>query len=432
MLEKLYYVMVVIFIIYLVVCLITYMPRMRGWFASFKKQEKLVSKKQNKMAICIPARNESSVIVDLLKSIQKQTYSADNFDVYIMVQDPNDPTVELAKMVNATVYVVTDQTCKGDTIDYCFQDILKKYPNKYEGLIIVDADCIISETFMEEMNNSFASGRDVFQAKKNVKNYLSNDKKANSLVSSCNGIIWTLIDDMGNRYKSDINVTNMTIGTGIMIRTSLIKKLKGWPYRQTSTEDIEFMYDCAIHGVETYYNSHCIMYVEESTSLHVTNQRRWRWLKGVIDSDRIYRDRLDKVEGKKNRKNRYYTVALWPVFHYIAALVLFAFINIVLFIPLVSNGISFWYVPMCFGLGAIGVIYLSFWFMTLIALIVDRKNIKLPWYKRLAVLFVHPLFYMGYIRIVARAMLTKPGMKWDAIKRVEFNVSEAEFEKSEN
>jgi len=29
-------------------------------------------------------------------------------------------------------------------------------------------------------------------------------------------------------------------------------------------------------------------------------------------------------------------------------------------------------------------------------------------------------------------MITKPGMKWDAIKRVEFNVSEAEFEKSEN
>ena len=48
MLEKLYYVMVVMFIIYLVVCLITYMPRMRGWFASFKKQEKLVSKSKTK------------------------------------------------------------------------------------------------------------------------------------------------------------------------------------------------------------------------------------------------------------------------------------------------------------------------------------------------------------------------------------------------
>ena len=60
--------------------------------------------------------------------------------------------------------------------------------------------------------------------------------------------------------------------------------------------------------------------------------------------------------------------------------------------------------------------------MTLTAMLVDRHYIKLTPLKWLAVLFVHPLFYMEYIRIVAKAIIGRAPGEWEEIKRVEVKV----------
>ena len=152
------------------------------------------------------------------------------------------------------------------------------------------------------------------------------NKNANSLWSSCNGLIWTIIDDLGNKYKSAKGITNMLIGTGIMIRMDVIKELNGWPYNKTLTEDIEFMNDAAIKGYSTFYYEHAIIYLEESTSLKVTNKRRTRWMDGVINSKRIYNDRLKEASDK----NRYFVTALSPCFLFIGACLLYFVLNMIM------------------------------------------------------------------------------------------------------
>ena len=58
--------------------------------------------------------------------------------------------------------------------------------------------------------------------------------------------------------------------------------------------------------------------------------------------------------------------------------------------------------------------------MTACALIVEHKNLPYKFFHRLAVLFVHPLFYMEYIRIVGDAILFKKERRgWEVIERVE-------------
>ena len=58
------------------------------------------------------------------------------------------------------------------------------------------------------------------------------------------------------------------------------------------------------------------------------------------------------------------------------------------------------------------------------ALIADFENIRLPLHRKLILLFVHPIFYMEYIPIVAVALFTPYGRSWDAIRRVNFAESE--------
>ena len=73
---------------------------------------------------------------------------------------------------------------------------------------------------------------------------------------------------------------------------------------------------------------------------------------------------------------------------------------------------------------AVFAIYAAFFILTAVALFVDRKDIKLTKLGFLAVLFVHPVFYMGYIPIVAKAIVSKNDKQWDAIARVQTDSSE--------
>ncbi|PWM46683.1 MAG: hypothetical protein DBX47_01885 [Clostridiales bacterium] len=398
--------------------LIMYLPRLYAWICSFKKPEHIVNEKQNKLAFLIPARNESSVIGDLFDSFEAQTYK--NFDVFVLVKDENDKTVEMSKRINAKVYVMPNQTCKGDVLDFSLKHIIKEYPKIHDAFIIVDADCTLEKHFAEEMNNALASGRHIVTTKKIVKNYLSKNKNANSIWSCCNGLIWPLIDDLGNKYKSDKNIVNMTIGTGLMLRADVIKELGGWPYRETLTEDIELMYDCVLRDYTTYYSPFAKIYVEESTDHNMTNKRRKRWLTGVVDSKRLYMKRLyKKRKDRHSKQNFYFTTALLPVFSFVAFLCAYFFLT--LFISVVLGLLKNPFALTFFWLSSLSfiILYISFFVMSLFCILADRKNINLPFYKKIIILFMHPFFYMEYIPIIFRAIAGSDNKDWEVIEREE-------------
>ena len=410
MLEDLIRVGFYVFIVFIIFCLISYMPRLRAWLYGFKKQKHLTKNKDNKIAIIIPARNESMVIGSLFDSIKNQTYK--NFDTFVIVKDPKDPTIEMAKEIGATTIVLEHQTKKSDCLDYALKMALKK--NIYDAAFIIDADCYMDNKCVEELNNALASGKQIIQVKKRVKNFYMKQKNANSIWSSCNGLIWTIIDDLGNKYKSAKGITNMLIGTGIMIRMDVVKELNGWPYDKTLTEDIEFMNDAAIKGYSTFYYEHAIIYLEESTSLRVTNKRRTRWMDGVINSKRIYNDRLKDA----SEKNKYYVTALSPCFLFIGTCLVYFLLNLIIGGVLFFMGSSLWIECFLLGLLSIGIIYASFFILTLFILLVG--DIHRPWYEKILLLFVHPLFYMGYIRICLKVYLGLTSNKWEVIDRVKF------------
>lgn len=400
--------------------LIYYAPRLRAWFYAFKKQKPIINIKQNKFALIIPARDESKVIGCLFDSINNQTYDKNLFDTHILVKNENDATIELSKQVNGNIHIIKEKVCKGHDINVALQKILKECPNKYDAYIIVDADCCLDKKFMEEMNNAMASGKQIIQAKKLVKNKLYKKKGANNWVTNCNGLIWTMIDELGNHYKSDKNIINMTIGTGILLRADVIKELGGWPYDKTLTEDIELMYDCVAKNFSTFYYRPAKVYVEESTSLIETNKRRTRWLTGVIDSKRLYHKTLQQLpKTAKNRKNIYFANALIPVYWLIGTNALASLYFMIMALIFIVFGSPLYIMSFIYGLICFGIIYLSFFVLTAFCLIVDRKTNKMNLREKITTLFVHPLFYMGYIEIIGKALLNQQEKEWKVIERMD-------------
>lgn len=417
------YVMIGILLFSTVIFLLAYRRRMSWWFLNRVPQERIESFQLHRFAIVIPARNEGRTIIPLLESIKKQTYASEYFDVYIVVKEETDPTIQMIKetLPEATIYIDTEQETKGHALDYGMKHILNQTEKTYDGYLIIDADCILDSLFLCEMNRAFGSGKDVYNSKLVVKNYLNQDIKANRWASYCNGLIWTLMSELGNRAKSDQGIVTMTLGTGLLIKKELIESWGGWPFQDTLTEDMELQRACAIHGYKTEYVSYAVCYVEESTNLTVTNQRRNRWMTGVVDCDRLFDD--EQKRGRKTKQDRlnFYAVhSLYYVYSYVGFLCLFFLANLTIGIvgSILQNSCALYYYLLSFT--AFLFLYIGLLVMTIRCMVVDKKYLPMKKRTRLWVTLTHPFYYMGYIGIMIKIFTFKKTKVWKRIQRVEF------------
>lgn len=399
-------------------------PRLWCWTYAFKKQERLQNPRFNKLAVIIPARNESTAVGTLFSCLDAQSYPKEHFDVHVIVADPEDPTLALTKKYGYVTYVATEQTCKSDALDTCFSEILAKDAYAYDAYIILDADCALDSRFLEEINNALSSGADIICSKKLVKNYFYSQGKKCSISAACNGTIWTLLDNMGNKYKSAKGYPCFPVGTGLMLSADLIRSKNGWHYKQTLTEDVELMHDAVLDGRRFFYYEHAVIYMEEAQKLSVTNKRRRRWMTGVADGERIFGKRVAK---NCDFEQRYYSSALNHIYAYIGTSVVFFAVCAVLALTLGIAGVPQWTAFALLATAAVGVVYLSFFIMSAVVLACEKDGIPLPLCRKIALLFINPFFYMLYIPIVTRALFFRPkNHTWEAIQRVDFSDSNSQ------
>ena len=59
-----------------------------------KKKEKVLVDKKNNFAVIIAARNEEAVIANLIKSLKKQNYPKEHYEIYVIVNNCTDNTEE--------------------------------------------------------------------------------------------------------------------------------------------------------------------------------------------------------------------------------------------------------------------------------------------------------------------------------------------------
>ena len=77
------------------------------------KRESIPDAEPRKIAVLIAARNESRVIHNLLESLNEQDYPKDKYTVFLVADNCNDNTAELARQHGATVYERFNQIEKG-------------------------------------------------------------------------------------------------------------------------------------------------------------------------------------------------------------------------------------------------------------------------------------------------------------------------------
>lgn len=234
------------------------------------------AKNNHKYAILIPARNEESVIGNLLDSISMQDYPKELITVFVAADNCTDNTAAISESKGAICYrrfSGSDRT-KGFALKFLFENIERDYGiQSFDGYFIFDADNLLAKDYVTRMNEAFDSGEKIITSYRNTKNFDEN------WISSSYAIHWLRSIRQNHRARSVLRLATNIQGTGFLFASSLVKD--GWKYTSL-TEDRAFTADAVAHGYGISYNDAAVFYDEQPTDLKIALRQRIRWSKGHL------------------------------------------------------------------------------------------------------------------------------------------------------
>lgn len=363
-----------------------------------------------KFAVLIPARDESKVIEGLIKSIKDQTFNINMNDVYVIVEDINDYTCDIASKYGATTIVRKNLELKrkGYALDEAVKFILDS-GKKYDAYFIFDADNVLDKDYFRNMNETFFNGYDIGIGYRNTKN--GND----NVVAACSTLTFSMINTLGNLQKNK-DSRNVTIsGTGFYIKGSFIEKWKGYPFH-TLTEDYELTLYSSLNEMTSFYNDKAMFYDEQPTSFKVSLDQRTRWIRGFLDARKIYVKKLYeafKTNGKNSGSQFSNWIGVKPYILIAIFLVLELFAKLVAGMYYLSVNQLLAYKFFGQFLFLIFICYMVLLIATMI-IIIREKKIDLSMSSKIKAIFFNPIFLISYV-YCAIVALTHKNLDWKKI-----------------
>ena len=246
--------------------------------------------KKHRFAILIPARNEAKVIGNLIKSLNKQEYPKELYDVYVIINNCKDNTKQIAQENGAKIIeCIKHISSKGTALRVAFA---KLNDANYDAYLIFDADNIAHPKFIEKMNDALCEGYQLAQGFRDSKN------PSDTWISSSLSIHFLIHNIFLDKSRMNLGKPCFINGTGFMISKSFLNK-KGFK-SHTMTEDIELTVRSALDNEKIAFVENAITYDEQVTTFRESWKQRKRWTIGTIQCLKYYFAKLLK----KSIKNR--------------------------------------------------------------------------------------------------------------------------------
>lgn len=361
-----------------------------------KDNRKLKRRDNNpSISVIIPARNESKVIEKLLKSIVDSSIKINSHDVYVVVEDRNDKTVEIVKNYGMTIVFREDLTKrrKGYALNDAF-NYMKKNNKEYDMYFIFDADNYLDKDYFKNMIETYKSGYDIGVGYRNT---INGNK---SVVAAASSLTFSMINTLNNERRVKNNLNVIISGTGFYMTKEVIEKTNGYPFNSL-TEDYELSIYSIVNNIPSTYNNKAIFYDEQPTDFGVSIKQRTRWVKGYFDVRKKYRKEIMNTS-KNNKSLNLEKVGVIPYIILIIGIVIFLIINII-------------NLQLLKVLLTLIIVYVVLVFVTFFMLKKEKDYFKLCRKMKILSSFYNPLFLLSYIICVIKAIFN-PDLKWDVIK----------------
>jgi len=363
--------------------------------AIFIKPKHYPKAEPQSIAVLICARNESSVIGDLLSCIQKQNYPKNLYKVFVVADNCTDNTADIAAEGGAVVYErhSTDGIGKGYALRFLLRRLAEDYPYGFDSYLLFDADNLIPPDFFQKMSDALSAGYDIVSSFRNSKNF------GDSYVSAALSLWFIGESRFLFQPRSSIGNSVMVGGTGFIVSRKVMEDIGDWHYL-TITEDIEFTIDQLIKGNKIGYCVDAQVYDEQPISFLVSMTQRLRWAKGFFQVLSLYGKKLLKniLKGSFACYDLFmihvmcYIVSIWSV----ALPILIGITSFLAGSSLYNSVMPLFYLLINSSCTFIAV--------GLLVVVSEWSNIHSPVWKKFFYLLFIPLFMYSYFPLVIMAL----------------------------
>ena len=350
-------------------------------------------------AVLISARNEEKVISQLISSIRKQNYDQSLITVFVVADNCTDATARTARAAGAVVYERFDaqRVGKGYALNYLLGRIDADYPDRpFDGYFVFDADNILDENYISEMNRVFSNGYNIVTSYRDSKNYGDN-------WISAGYALWFLRESQYlNNARMLLGTSCAVSGTGFMFSRKVLDDCGGWNFFLL-TEDIEFTVHNVARGEKIGFARNAVLYDEQPTTFAQSWRQRKRWSRGYIQ--------VFRKEGKNLLRGMAHgNFGCFDMFmNIMPAAVLSAIgisVNLAAIVISIARGD---------GLGTVAGSALALLLNTCLTVFIigaittvtEWNRIYAPAWKKIVYTFTFPLFMLTYIPIYLAALMDR-------------------------
>lgn len=400
-----------IFIFFTVIYLYRVLYITVGLWSKRRKKDQPLDVSQHTYAVFIAARNEEAVIGELIRSIKNQSYPSDLVDIYVAADNCTDQTASVAREYGATVFERFDkkQVGKGYALDFLFKHVREMgLEEKYEGYFVFDADNLLDENFITEMNRSFDQGYRVLTSYRNSKNYHENWITAGYA-------LWFMHEaEFLNNPRMILGKSCAISGTGFLIHHDIIRRNGGWIHFLL-TEDIEFSISEVIQGETIGYCGKAILYDEQPSTFQQSWNQRMRWAKGFYQVFARYGADLVKCSLKADEHSFSCYDMMMTIMPAMLVSIASVFVNSYFFFTALMHPSFYSSLVMKTTMSAIissFVMYYGILFVLgAITTFTERRKILCSRVQKIIYMFTFPLFMFTYIPIAVAALFMKVDWK---------------------
>lgn len=365
----------------------------------FKKARPHRRGREHRYAVLISARNERAVIGNLLDSISRQSYDGSLVTTFVVADNCTDDTASIAREHGAVVFerFDTSRIGKGYALAFLMERIDELYPqHPFEGYFVFDADNVLEESYIEEMDRTFSDGYEVVTSYRNSKNYGDN-------WISAGYALWFLRESQFlNRCRMRLGTSAAVSGTGFLFSRRAIDECGGWHFFLL-TEDIEFTIECVTRGWKIGYCEKAVLYDEQPTRFIQSWHQRLRWSRGYIQVFGKYGGKLIRGVFRGSFACYDMSMAIMP-----AAILSFAGLGANLAAIVLSIASGHGLDTVLTSLGSLLVnSCLTVLVIGTVTTVTEWRHIYAPAWKKVLYNFTFPLFMLTYIPISFAALFTR-------------------------
>lgn len=367
-------------------------------------------------AVLISARNEEAVIGELIAGLKAQNYPRELLDIYVVADNCTDRTAQRAREAGAKVYRRFDrmEVGKGYALNYLLTQIaLDGHGEDYAGYFVFDADNIVDQNFVREMNRTFDPKlHGAVTGYRNSKNFGQN------WISAANSIWFLREARFVNSARKALGLTCHVSGTGFLVSADVIREKGGWVYHLL-TEDLEFSAESAVLGRKIAYCENAVIYDEQPTSFRQSWDQRKRWAKGFFQVSGKYSPALLKGMCHGGRHG----LECYDIFMLIAPGNLLTVLGggfqiATIFCLLMAPDYALKQVlvmTLDFLRNTFAAFYISMLSVAVLTVLSEWENIHAPNWQKVIYLPLFPIFMLSYLPLTVTAMVQKK-VEWKPIR----------------